>query len=126
MQQKLIQNVTHVDTSNFALKTNLASLKTEVDKLDIGQLQTVPVDLAKLSNKLENDVVTKTQFSTLISKVHSINTTGFVKKTNCDTDKSSLEKKIDDIKTTINKGSGVTSKDELDAVENKIQLLIQK
>ena len=30
-----LKNVTHVDTSSFALKTNLASLKTEVDKLDI-------------------------------------------------------------------------------------------
>ena len=47
-----LKNVTHVDTSNFALKTNLASLKTEVDKLDIDKLIPVPVDLSKL-----NDVV---------------------------------------------------------------------
>ena len=40
-----LKNVTHVDTSSFALKTNLASLKTEVDKLDIDKLATVPVDL---------------------------------------------------------------------------------
>ena len=88
-----LKNATHVDTSNFALKTNLASLKTEVDKLDTRKLQTVPVDLAKLSNVVKNDVATKTQFSTLVSKVHSIDTTNFVKKTNYDTDKSSLEKK---------------------------------
>ena len=45
-----LKNVTHVDTSSFALKTNLASLKTEVDKLDIDKLVPVPVDLSKLSN----------------------------------------------------------------------------
>ena len=45
-----INNITHVDTSNFALKTNLANLKTEVDKLDIDKLVPVPTDLSKLSN----------------------------------------------------------------------------
>ena len=54
-----LKNVTHVDTSNFALKTNLASLKTEVDKLDIDKLAPVPVDLSKLSNAVKNDVVKK-------------------------------------------------------------------
>ena len=52
-----LKNVTQVDTSNFALKTNLASPKTEVDKLDIDKLTTVPVDLSKLSNVVKNDVV---------------------------------------------------------------------
>ena len=52
-----LKNVTQVDTSNFALKTNLASPKTEVDKLDIDKLMTVPVDLSKLSNVVKNDVV---------------------------------------------------------------------
>ena len=47
--KKDINDITHVDTSNFALKTNLSSLKTEVDKLDIDKLATVPVDLSKLS-----------------------------------------------------------------------------
>ena len=45
-----LKNVTHVDTSSFALKITLASLKTEVDKLDIDKLATVPVDLSKLSD----------------------------------------------------------------------------
>ena len=54
-----IKNSTYVDTSSFALKTNLANLKTEVDKLDIGKLATVPVDLSKLSNVVKNDVVKK-------------------------------------------------------------------
>ena len=54
------RNVTHVDTSSFALKTNLAKLKTEVDKLDIHKLVRVPSDLSKLSNVVKNDVVKKT------------------------------------------------------------------
>ena len=51
-----LKNVTHVDTSSFALKTNLASLKTEVDKLDIDKLAPVPVDLSKLIDVVQNDV----------------------------------------------------------------------
>ena len=45
-----IKNISHVDTSSFALKTNLANLKTEVDKLDIDKLVPVPTDLSKLRN----------------------------------------------------------------------------
>ena len=48
--KKDINDITHIDTSNSASKTNLASLKTEVDKLDIEKLAPVPVDLSKLSN----------------------------------------------------------------------------
>ena len=59
MQQKLVKNVTHVGVSNFALKSNLNSLKTEVDKLKIAKLPPVPVDLAKLSDVVKNDVVKK-------------------------------------------------------------------
>ena len=55
-----VKNITHVDTSGFALKTNLANLKTEVDKLDIGKLVTVHVDLSKLSNLVKNGVFKKT------------------------------------------------------------------
>ena len=54
-----IKNISHVDTSSFALKSNLASLKTEVDKLDINKLVPVPVDLSKLSDAVKNDVVKK-------------------------------------------------------------------
>ena len=54
-----IKNISHVDTSSFALKTNLANLKTEVDKLDIEKLVPVPVDLSKLSDVVKNDVVKK-------------------------------------------------------------------
>ena len=54
-----IKNISHIDTSSFALKTNLASLKTEVDILDIDIWAPVPVDLSKLSDVVKNDVVTK-------------------------------------------------------------------
>ena len=54
-----IKNISHVDTSSCALKSNLASLKTEVDKLDIDKLVPVPVDLSKLSDVVKNDVVKK-------------------------------------------------------------------
>ena len=57
-----LKNVTHVDNSSFALKTNLANLKTEVDILDINKLVPVPVDLSKLSNVVKNDVVKKTVY----------------------------------------------------------------
>ena len=52
-----LKNISHIDISNFALKPNLANLKTEVDKLDINKLTSVPNDLAKLSNVIKNDVV---------------------------------------------------------------------
>ena len=54
-----IKNISHVDTSSFALKTNLANLKTEADKLDIDKLVPVLVDLSKLSDVVKNDVIKK-------------------------------------------------------------------
>ena len=92
-----LKNVSHVDVSRFALKSNSASLKTEVDKLDIEKLQIVPVNLAKLSNKAANDVITKTQISTLVNKVHSIDTTDFVKKAKYEKDGLDFENKISKI-----------------------------
>ena len=56
-----IKNITHVNTLKFALKTNLADLNTEVDKLDIDKLVPIPNDLSKLSNVVKNDVVKKTE-----------------------------------------------------------------
>ena len=50
--KKKLKNITHVDTSSFGMKTNLASLKTEVDKLDIPKLKTVPIDLADLTKEV--------------------------------------------------------------------------
>ena len=92
-----LKNVTHVDTSSFALKTNLASLKTEVDKSDIDKLVPVPVDLSKLSNLVKNDVVEKTAYDKLASKVNNIDTSHFVLKTKYQTNKTELEKKIPDV-----------------------------
>ena len=64
-----LKNITHVDTSSFALKTNLASLKTEVDKLDIPKLKTVPIDLADLTKEVQEDFTKKTDFNSLKTKV---------------------------------------------------------
>ena len=54
-----LKNITHVDTSSFALKTNLALLKTEVHKLDIPKLKTVPIDLADLTKEEVQEVQQK-------------------------------------------------------------------
>ena len=54
-----IKNISRVDTSSFALKTNLANLKNEVDKLNIDQLVPIPIDLSKLSDAVKNDAVKK-------------------------------------------------------------------
>ena len=89
-----LKNISHVDTSSFALKTNLASLKTEVDKLDIDKLAPVPVDLSKLSDV---DVVKKALYDKLVAILNNIDTSAIVLKTKYQTDKAELEKKIPDI-----------------------------
>ena len=61
--KKDLEGITHVDTSSFALKTDLSTLKTEVDKLDIPKLGTLPTDVAKLNKKVANDLVEKTDFN---------------------------------------------------------------
>ena len=86
-----IKNISHVDTSSFALKTNLANLKTEADKLDIDKLVPAPVDLSKLSDMIKNDVVKKDVYDKLVAKINNIDTSGFVLKIKYDTDKSELE-----------------------------------
>ena len=73
--------MTHVDTSSFALKANLASLRTEVDKLDIDKLASVPVDFSKLSDVVKNDVIKKVVYEKLAAKVNNIDTSDFVLKT---------------------------------------------
>ena len=89
-----LKNVTHVDTSSFALKTNLANLKTEVDKWHIDKLAPVSVDLSKLSDVVKNDVVNKTVYDKLVAKVNDIDTSAFVLKTKYHTDKAELKKKF--------------------------------
>ena len=89
--------MTHVDTSGFALKTNLANLKTEVDKLDIDKLVPVPTDLSKLSGVVKNDVVKKTAYDKLVTKANNIYTSDFLLKTKYQTDKTELENKISNV-----------------------------
>ena len=81
-----------MDVSSFAPKSNLANIKTEVDKLDIYKLILVPSDLAKLRNVVKNDAVKKTEYNANNASIQKI----------------------------LKQGNGVASKDDLDAVENKI------
>ena len=64
-----LNNITHVDTSSFASKTNLAALKTEVNKINIDKLKTAPTGLAKLTNAVENDLVKKTVYNTKVTSI---------------------------------------------------------
>ena len=75
-----IKNISHVDTSSFALKSNLASLKTEVDKLDIDKLIPVPVDLSKLSDVVKNDDGKKAVYDKVVEKANNIDNSGIVSK----------------------------------------------
>ena len=113
-----LKNITHADVSSFASKTNLASLKTEVDKIDIDKLKTVPADLAKLSNVVKNDVVKKTDYNAKITsiegqivgvtknttdnladitKLKEIDTNSFVTRTKFSADTNALDDKIDGV-----------------------------
>ena len=69
--KKNLKNVTHVDVSSFASKTNLAVLKTEVYKIDADKLKTTPTDLAKLTNAIEHDVVKKTDYNTKVTRIEA-------------------------------------------------------
>ena len=119
-----LKTVTHVDVSSFASKIYLASLKAEVDKIDIAKLTPIPDDLAKLSNIVKNDVVKKTEYNKLVTKVDKIDTTRLVLKITYDTDNSDLEKKISDAEKKIPKSSDLAKKTDLNVkiteIENKI------
>ena len=119
-----LKNVTHVDVSGFASKTNLAGLKTEVDKLDIDKLTPGPGDLAKLSNVVKDDVVKKAEYDRLFGKVNGIDTTKFVSRTKYEKDGSDLEKKISDVDKKIPYASGLVKKadfySKITEVEGKI------
>ena len=90
-----LKGVEGVDTSNLASKSDLASLKAEVDEIDIEELKTSLADLSKLSNIVDNDVVKKTVCDEIVTKVNAIDTSRFVVKTQYNTDKSGLENKTD-------------------------------
>ena len=130
-----LKNVTHVDTSYFALKTNLANLKTGVDQLDIDKLAPVPVDLSKLSDVVKNDAVKKIVYDKLVSKVNNIYTNDFVLKTEYNADKTELESKVPmtdfvkkakvtELENTILDISHLATKTALIAVEIKYLMLV--
>ena len=139
-----VKNITHVDVSSYATKTNLASLKTEVDKIDTDKLKTVPADLAKLNNVIKNDVVKKTDYNTKvtsiesqiagltkntvdnladITKIKAIDTNSFVLKTKFSADINTLDDKVDGVeknnKTSTLQTSTFNSK--VTEVENNIK-----
>ena len=130
-----VKNITHVDVSSYATKTNLAALKSEVDKIDTDKLKTVPTDLSKLSNVVENDVVKKTDYNATvtsienqiagvtkntidnlvdITKLKAVDTSNFVLKAKLTADVNTLDNKIDDVekKTDVN---GLATKSSLTA-----------
>ena len=113
--------ITHVPVSSLASKTNLAALKTEVDKIDTDKLKTVPDDLAKLSNVVKNDVVKKTEYSSLKTKVDNIDTSSYVTKTKFGNDISNLDDKIGKTDKKIPDVSDLVKKSALTAVESKIR-----
>ena len=135
-----IKNIPHVDTSRFALKTNLVNLKTEVDKLDIDKLLPVPADLSKLSDVVKSDAAKKTVYDKLVAKVNNIDTSNFVLKTKYDTDKSELENKTPDTSGLVKKTdydpkktdkedeipniSTLATKTTLTDIKNKILILV--
>ena len=113
-----LKNITHVDVSSFASKTNLAALKTEVDKIDTDKLKTAPADLAKLTTAIENDVVKKTHYNAKVTsieaqitgltknttdnlndikKLKAIDTNSFVTRTKFSVDTNTLDDKIDGV-----------------------------
>ena len=100
----------HVDVNSFALKANLANSKTEVDKIDIAKLVPVPNDLAKQSNVVKHDVVKKTVYDKLVTKVDNIDTTGSVLKTEYDIDKSDLANEINDTEKKIHDTNSLVKK----------------
>ena len=129
-----LKNITHVDVSSYASKTNLAALKTEVDKIDTDILKAVPTVLAKLSNAVKNDVVKKTDYNTKvtsienqiagitkntidnladITKLKAVDTNSFVLKTKLASDITTLENKKDTVDNKIPDISGLATKTSL-------------
>ena len=117
-----VKNITHIDISRFALKTNLANLKTQLDKLDIDKLVPAPTDLSKLSNVVKNevksDVVKKTEYNNLANKVNNIDTSRFILKTKYDVNKLELEKKISDTSNLATKAALTTREIKIASISN--------
>ena len=132
-----IKNISHVYTSSFALKSNLASLKTGVEKLDIDKLKNVPTNLITLKSKVDKLVIDKlAPFSVDLSKLSNIVKNEVVKKTDCNAKIKNIEDKIPDttnvatktilntnineVKVEIPSISGLETTSALTDVENKI------
>ena len=105
-----VKNIAHVDVSSYATKTNLAALKTEVDKIDVDKLKTVPDDLAKLSNVVKNEVVKKTDFSA----------DTYVTRTKFSTDTNALDDKIDKVEKKIPDISSLETKRNVTTLVNNL------
>ena len=126
-----LKNITHVDVSSFASKTNLAASKTEVDKIGVDKLKTTPIDLDRLNNLVKNDVVKKTDYNTKvtsieaqitgltkntvdnladITKLKAIDTNSFVTRTKFSSDTNALDDKIDGVEKKIPDISGLATK----------------
>ena len=105
-----VKNITHVDVSSYATKSNLAALKTEVDKIDVDKLKTVPDDLAKLSNVAKNEVVKKTDFSADTC----------VTRTKFSTDTNALDDKIDKVEEKIPDISSLETKRNVTTLVNNL------
>ena len=131
-----LKNITHIDVSSFASKTNLAALKTELDKIDTDKLKTAPADFAKLTNATENDVVKKTDYNTKvtsieaqiagltkntvdnladITKLKAIDTNSFVTRTKFSADTNALDDKIDGVEKKNPDISGLATKSSLNS-----------
>ena len=113
-----LKNITHVDVSTYASKTDLAALKSEVDEIDVDKLKTTPTDLNRLRNLVKNDVVKRTDYNTKvtsveaqiagltkntvdnladITKLKAIDTNSFVTSTKFSADTNALDDKIDGV-----------------------------
>ena len=101
--KKDLEGITHVDTSSFALKANLSGIKTEVDKLDIPKLGTLPTDVAKLSIKVANDLVEKkNDFNSLKTKVDNNETDNDNLEIQVTNNDLTTKTSINNLKTKIN------------------------
>ena len=114
-----LKNPTGVGTSELAKKTDLTSLKLDVDELDIDNLKTVLTDLSRLSNLVDNDVVNKSESDKLVTKVNVIHTSGL--KTQYNTDKSGLKKNFNDADEKIPDTSGIVKKSDYNAKITEIE-----
>ena len=100
--KKDLEGITHIDTDSFALKANLSGLKSQVDKLYIPKLDTLPTDVSKLSNKVANDLVEKTDFNNLKTKVDNNETDNENLEIKATNNHLTTQSSINNLKTKVN------------------------